>query len=188
MLTNLFVSIPCLRLLTMGFLLGPSPWLWKPMDEALLLWLCTLAPCLLRLVAVFPAPSSRLPIPFCSNLRQDPARGRRRWRTAAALLRYCVCPLQSPSAVSAAGQCWLYLVLVTILSLATILQRQHHIYCHNYTPTTFITAAAPDTHYLSYWTGRGHNIHISIISTTCLLYLSLLGCWIYIAWYLPCFI
>ena len=106
------------------------------------------------------------------------------------LLRYCVCPLQSPSAVSAAGQCWLYLVLVTILSLATILQRQHHIYCHNYTPTTFITAAAPDTHYLSYWTGRGHNIHISIISTTCLLYLSLLGsgCWIYIAWYLPCFI
>ena len=96
------------------------------------------------------------------------------------LLRYCVCPLQSPSAVSAAGQCWLYLVLVTILSLATILQRQHHIYCHNYTPTTFITAAAPDTHYLSYWTGRGHNIHISIISTTCLLYLSLLGCWVYI--------
>ena len=186
MLTNLFVGIP--YLLTKGFLLGPSLWLWKRWMK---LYSCDCAHW--RRVcwgwwrcSLLPAPVFLFPSVQTSDKIQlgDAGDG------AQLLLRYCVCPLQSPSAVSAAGQCWLYLVLVTILSLATILQRQHHIYCHNYTPTTFITAAAPDTHYLSYWTGRGHNIHISIISTTCLLYLSLLGsgCWIYIAWYLPCFI
>ena len=44
-----------------------------------------------------------LPIPFCSNLRQDPARGRRRWRTAAAPI-LCL-SITVPSAVPAAGQC-----------------------------------------------------------------------------------
>ena len=83
MLTNLFVGIP--YLLTKGFLLGPSLWLWKRWMK---LYSCECAHWL-RVCwgwwwCSLPALSSCLPIPFCSNLRQDPARGRRRWRTAAA--------------------------------------------------------------------------------------------------------
>ena len=129
---------------------------------------------------MFPAPSSRLPIPFCSNLRQDPARGRRRWRTAAApiLCLSITVPLRclgSRAMLTVSGPG--HNIVISDNSPETtshLLPQLHSHYIYNSSSTRHTLSVILNRSGPQY--SHQHNIYY----TTCLLYLSLLGCWVYI--------